>query len=90
MQVSDDGPFLGPTKLTIEEDGLAVDRAIMKAKYLWAAFRGVEIAKNAVILPVDNGIGIIIPAVAFASDAERYEFVAMVAKRVGELGRSTS
>jgi hypothetical protein len=43
--------------LTIEADGLIVDRKVMSAKYLWAAFQGVEIAKNAVILPVDNGIG---------------------------------
>ena len=50
----------------------------MKSKYLWAAFQGIELAKNAIILPVDNGIGVIIPSSAFASDAERYEFVALV------------
>jgi hypothetical protein len=32
----------------------------------------VETTKNAVILPIDNGIGVIIPASAFSSDAERY------------------
>jgi len=40
------------------------------------------VAKNAVILPIDNGIGVIIPAAAFASDAERYEFAAAIAKRI--------
>jgi uncharacterized integral membrane protein len=88
MQVSDDGPFLGPTKLIIEDDGLVVDRAVIKAKYLWAAFQGVEIAKNAVILQLDNGIGIIIPAAAFASDAERFDFAAVISKRLEERAKA--
>jgi hypothetical protein len=88
LQVSDDGPLLGQTKLIIEADGLVIDRAVVKSKYLWAAFQGVEIAKNAVILPVDNGIGIIVPSSAFASDAERYEFVATVSKHLEEARRS--
>jgi hypothetical protein len=39
-------------------------------------------AKHAVILPIDNGIGIIVPASAFKSDAERYQFVADVSKHL--------
>jgi hypothetical protein len=38
LQVSDDGPFLGSTKLIIELDGLVVDRKVVKSKYLWAAW----------------------------------------------------
>src|SRR5882757_2068518 len=82
MQVSDDGPLLGSTILIIEPDGLVIDRKVVKSKYLWAAFQGVEIQKNAVILPIDNGIGIIIPASAFPSDAERYDFAAVVSKHL--------
>ena len=82
MQVSDNGPLLGPTHLIVEPDALIVDRAQMSARYAWSAFQGVEVAKNAVILPIDNGIGVIIPAGAFASDAERYDFAAMIAKRI--------
>lgn len=82
MQVSDDGPYLGMTRLAIEVDGLTIDRKVMKTKYLWDAFQGVEIAKDAVILPIDNGIGLIIPPSAFASDAARYEFAATVSKRL--------
>jgi hypothetical protein len=84
LQVSDNGPFLGPTSLTIEPDGLTVDRKVMRAKYLWAAFQGVEIARNAVILPLDNGIGLIIPATAFSSDAARYDFAATVSKHIAD------
>lgn len=82
MQVSDDGPLLGPTRLSVEPDALVVDRGRMSARYSWSAFQGVEVAKNAVILPIDNGIGVIIPPSAFASDAERYEFAALIAKRL--------
>ena len=82
MQVSDDGPLLGATRLIVEPDGLLVDRGRMAARYSWSAFQGVEMAKNAVILPVDNGIGVIIPASAFASDAERFDFAAMMSKRI--------
>jgi hypothetical protein len=90
LQVSDDGPFLGSTTLTIEPDGLVIDRKLVKSKYLWAAFQGVEIAKNAVILPVDNGIGVIIPASAFSTDAARYDFAAIISKRLEEQGRGDS
>ena len=84
MQVSEDGPLLGATELTIEPDGLVIDRRLIKTKYLWAAFQGIEIQKNAVILPIDNGIEIVIPASAFSSDAERYDFAAVISKRLEE------
>ncbi len=87
LQVSDDGPLLGSTELTIEPDGLIIDRRVVKSKYLWGAFQGVEIQKNAVILPIDNGIGLIIPASAFSSDAERYDFAAVISKRLEQQGR---
>jgi hypothetical protein len=82
MQVSDDGPFLGKTRISIEPDGLRIDRPTVTAKYLWAAFQGVEIAKKAIVLPLDNGIGLIVPASAFASDAARFDFAALVAKQM--------
>jgi len=82
MQVSDNSPLLGPTRLIVEADALIVDRGRMSARYSWSAFQGVEVAKNAVILPIDNGIGVIVPASAFTSDAERFEFAAMIAKRL--------
>jgi hypothetical protein len=82
MQVSDTSPLLGPTTLTIEDDGLLIERKLMRTKYLWAAFQGVEMARNRVILPIDNGIGLIIPASAFSDEAARYAFAADVSKRI--------
>ena len=82
MQVSDDGPLLGATKLKLEADGIVVERDLMTAKYRWGAFQAVEAAKNTLVLPIDNGIGLIIPASAFKSDADRFAFAAEVAKHI--------
>ena len=82
MQVSDDGPLLGHTTLTIEPDGLRIERHAVLSKYYWSAFQGVEMAKTAVVLAIDNGIGLIVPETAFASDAARYEFAAAISKHL--------
>jgi hypothetical protein len=84
MQVSDSSPMLGPTTLTIESDGLLIERKLMHTKYLWPAFQGVEMAKNIMILPIDNGMGLIIPPSAFSDQAARYAFAADVSKRIQE------
>jgi uncharacterized integral membrane protein len=86
LRVTDDGPFLGATRIAVEPDGLLVERPTLRAKYLWAAFRGIETAGRAIVLPIDEGIGLIIPESAFPSEAARREFVAEVAARV-EAGR---
>ena len=89
-QVSDDGPLLGDTVLRLDEDGLWVERALVRTKYLWRAFKGVEMAKSALILPLDGGVGLIIPASAFAGAAARLEFAALVQKRVEETAGNTA
>jgi hypothetical protein len=81
LQVSDRSPLLGPTRVAIEPDGLVVERPMMRAKYLWPAFRGVETAGRALILPIDEGMGLIIPGSAFPSEAARHEFAAEVGRR---------
>jgi len=81
-QVTDKGPLLGATHLSIEEDGITVSKSLITTKYKWGAFQSVEIAKGAVILPVDSGMGIIIPGAAFKNDTERYAFVAEISKRI--------
>jgi hypothetical protein len=81
-QVSDKGPLLGATSLYVEEDGITVSKSLVTTKYKWGAFQSVEIAKGAIILPIDSGMGIIIPGSAFKSDTERYAFVAEISKRI--------
>jgi hypothetical protein len=77
MQVSDDGALLGHTTLSSEPAGLRIERHTVSSKWYWPAFQGVEMAKTAVVLAIDNGIGLIVPARAFASDAARFEFAAV-------------
>lgn len=82
MQISDKNPLLGPTSVTIEPDGLLVQKELITAKYRWAAFKSAEIVKGAIILPVDTGMGVILPASAFANDAERFDLAASIAKQI--------
>ena len=84
MQVSDSSPMLGPTTLIIEDNGLVIERKLMRTKYLWPAFQGVEMTRNTLILPIDNGMGLIIPPSAFSDEAARYAFAATVSKRIQE------
>lgn len=82
MQISDKGPTLGPTRLTIAVDGLVIERELMSAKYKWAALQSVELAKDAIVLPLEPGIGLIVPKKAFANDAARYAFAADISARI--------
>jgi hypothetical protein len=82
MQVSDQNPLLGPTSVTIEPDGLLVQKELITSKYRWAAFKSAEIVKGAIILPVDTGMGVVLPASAFANDAERFDLAASIAKQI--------
>ena len=81
-QVSDQGPLFGATRLSMDDDGLTVSRPLITTRYKWSAFRSAEIAKGAVILAVDNGMGIIIPAAAFGNDTARYEFAAAISRKI--------
>ena len=82
MQVTDRNPLLGPTAVRIEQNGLMVDREMVATLYRWPAFRSVEMVRGAIILAIDTGMGVIIPASAFASDGERYDFAAAVSQHL--------
>jgi hypothetical protein len=88
MQVSDGNPLLGPTMVTLAPDGLVVRKELVTTKYSWAAFKSAEIVKDAIILPVDTGMGVILPPSAFANDAERFDLAAAIARKI-EQGRAT-
>jgi hypothetical protein len=82
MQVSDKNPLLGPTSVTLEPDGLLVQKELITTRYKWAAFKSAEIVKGAIVLPVDTGMGVILPASAFKNDAERFDLAASIAKQI--------
>ncbi len=82
MQVTDDGPLLCATSLELDDEGVTVSRPLMKTMYRWKAFQGVELSNGAIVLPVDSGIGLIIPSSAFSSDSARYDFVAALSRHI--------
>jgi hypothetical protein len=82
MQVDEKSPLFGPTKVSLETDGILVQRKLMTAKYLWSAVQGVEQAPAATVIAIDTGIGFIIPDSSFPSPASKYEFLSMLSKKM--------
>ena len=82
MQVSKSGPLVGTTRMSVGPEGLTIERPLMKTTYAWGAFRSAVVEKNAVILVIDSGMGVIVPSTAFTSDAERFEFAAEASRRL--------
>ncbi len=83
MQISKAGPLVGPTTMHLDAEGLTIERELMKTVYAWGAFRSVAVEKGAVVLTIDNGMGVILPASAFKSDAERFELAAEISNHLG-------
>jgi len=83
MQITPNGPLVGPTKMHLDAAGLTIERLLMKTTYAWGAFRAVAVEKGAVVLTIDNGMGVIIPASTFQSDSERFGFAAEISNRIG-------
>ncbi len=83
MQITPNGPLVGPTKMHLDAAGLTIERQLMKTTYAWGAFRAVAVEKGAVVLTIDNGMGVIIPASTFQSDSERFGFAAEISSRIG-------
>ena len=82
MQVTDDGPLFGATVVSVQPEGLHVDRKLMKATYMWSGVQAVEDTSKALVIAIDNGIGVIIPHSAFATDAAKYEFLAGISEKI--------
>lgn len=73
-----------PRTLALEEEGVRITSAHENAFHPWPAFSGVEQRQGIVYLMLDRLSFHPIPFAAFESDAEREEFVAYVAGRIGQ------
>ena len=82
MQVNEKGPLLGPTTISLENDGILVQRRLMTAKYLWLGIQSIEQTNGATVIAIDNGIGLIIPDSGFASTTAKYEFLAALSQKL--------
>ena len=76
--LSDAGPVLGPQRLDLEPSGLRLTHGSLESRIGWDAIRQVEDSARAVLLFVDHGAFVVIPASAFTSTGEREEFVNLV------------
>lgn len=87
--LSDAGPVLGPQRLDVEPGGLHLTQGSLESHLGWDAIRAVEDSPAAVLLFVDHAAFVAMPASAFASAAEREEFVRLVRARTGQAGIPT-
>ena len=87
--LSDAGPVLGPQRLDVESGGLRLIQGPLESHLGWDAIRAVEDSAEAVLLFVDHAAFVAIPASAFASKAERDEFVSLVRARMDPAGIAT-
>ncbi|MEO1206306.1 MAG: YcxB family protein [Pseudomonadota bacterium] len=74
--VSNDGAFLGPTKLTANYDRLEVFSEHVRATYDWEAFDRIDQEDTILILWIDKGVGVFIPRSCFTDTVNEAEFVA--------------
>jgi hypothetical protein len=70
-----DGPILSPQTARVASDGLFVTSQACDVRYRWTAVQSISKARGLVILWVEPGAGVAIPANAFASDAAREQFI---------------
>ncbi|OYW52618.1 MAG: hypothetical protein B7Y80_16320 [Hyphomicrobium sp. 32-62-53] len=71
-----EGPILSPQVLRISADGVEIASKACDVRYRWPAIEAITEARGLIILWVEPGAGVTIPADAFASDAARAQFVA--------------
>jgi hypothetical protein len=71
-----DGPILSPQTLRWSGEGVEVRSKACDVRYNWAAVEAITEARGLVILWVEPGAGLAIPAQAFGSDAARARFIA--------------
>ena len=54
MQVNEKGPMLGLTRISLENDGILVQRRLMTAKYLWLGIQSIEQTNGATVIAIDQ------------------------------------
>ena len=71
-----EGPILSPQTLRLSADSVGVTSKACDVCYRWPAVEAITEARGLIILWVEPGAGLAIPADAFASDAARAHFIA--------------
>jgi hypothetical protein len=79
--VREEGVILGEHTLELTVAGVVSRQRHVEARYDWPVILEVTDQRGMVILWIEPGVGIAVPQHAFASDAERTQFVAEVEQR---------
>jgi small-conductance mechanosensitive channel len=76
-----DALFAGEQSVTLDDTGLSVDGTRFRSFFAWDTVRGLVEEDRLVIVLLTASNGVVVPASAFANDAEKSAFVAMVKAR---------
>ena len=71
-----DGPILSPQTLRSSPAGVEITSNFCEVTYRWPSIEAITEARGLVILWVEPGAGLAIPADAFVTDAARAQFIA--------------
>lgn len=84
---STDSYILGLRTVSVTDDGIRETSQRHESLFRWASVRAVESVGEHVFVMVDRNAGIVVPRRAFASDAERDQFLAEIRRRLGMVPR---
>lgn len=86
LSLREGGSYLGPRTFTLDADGLRIEGAHGMTLTRWPVIVEVSETAQTLLLWTDPGAAIMVPKDAFASDADRAAFVALVEARIGGAG----
>jgi|GEM_PF-6732463 len=85
MRPADDGFVVGSQEVFLENEGIRQRSGHHQSVFQWSLIRAVAVTEQHVFVMVDRIAGIILPRRAFASDAEREQFVSEIERRSGKV-----
>lgn len=74
--------FSGAQNVTLDDAGISVDGGRFRSFFAWNTVRGVVEEDGLVVVLVTAANGVVVPASAFASEAERVSFITMIKARM--------
>jgi hypothetical protein len=83
MAPATDSYVFGPRTVSVADDGIGETSQRHESLFRWTSVRSIESVGEHVFIMVDRNAGIVVPHRAFASDAERDQFLAEIRKRSG-------
>jgi len=85
-----DGYILGPRTVSLTDDCVRERSQKHESIFRWLSIQSVVSAGDYIFVMVDRNAGIIVPCRAFASDAERDQFLTEIRRRSGIVAQRTT